>query len=122
MFNGIDERSLYAYGIREFDIVEKENVILSVGRHGSWQKNTMMFLNALSQVNLKNWKVFFIGTVETHDCLFQREIDGFFEKNPSMREQVCFIGPIYNQKNCMNIITKLKYLFIQHYMNRMELC
>ena len=108
MFNGIDERSLYAYGLREFDIVEKENVILSVGRHGSWQKNTMMFLNALSQVDLKNWKVFFIGTVETHDCLFQREIDGFFEKNPSMREQVCFIGPIYNQKKLYEYYNKAK--------------
>lgn len=60
MFNGIDERSLYAYGIREFDIVEKENVILSVGRHGSWQKNTMMFLNALSQVDLKIGKCFLL--------------------------------------------------------------
>ena len=68
---------------------------------------SMMFLNALSQVDLKNWKVFFIGTVETHDCLFQREIDGFFEKNPSMREQFVLLVQSIIKKNCMNIITRL---------------
>lgn len=98
MFNGIDERNLLACGIQERSIDEKENLILSVGRHGSWQKNTTMFLRALSLLDLKNWKVLFIGTIEKNECQFQNEIDGFFKKNPMLIEKVKFIGPIYDQK------------------------
>ena len=108
MLNGIDERNLLAYGIRERSIGEKENMIISVGRHGSWQKNTTMFLEALSLLDLKDWKVLFIGTIEKEECQFHVEIDGFFMKNPTLAEKVKFIGPIYDQKQLYEYYNRAK--------------
>lgn len=108
MFNGIDERALASYQIKELDICEKENIILSVGRHGCHQKNTGMFLKALSLSDLKNWKVLFIGTIEEKECRFQDEIDDFFEKNPSMKGKVEFIGPVYDRKRLYEYYNRAK--------------
>lgn len=108
MLNGIDDRSLRMYRMEEREIAEKENLIISVGKHGFWQKNTSMFLKALSHVDLKDWKVRFIGTIEERECRFQDEIDGFFMKNPSLKEKVEFTGPIYNQKQLYEYYDKAK--------------
>lgn len=108
MHNGIDERFLSTYKIKELDVTEKEKIILSVGRHGSWQKNTGMFLKALSSLNLKDWRVLFIGNIETEDCDFQIEINDFFKKNPYMINKVQFLGPIYDQKELYQYYNKAK--------------
>ena len=108
MFNGIDERALITYQIKELGVSEKENLILSVGRHGSWPKNTTMFLRALSLLDLKGWKVLFIGTIEKGECQFQHEIDGFFKENPMLTENVKFIGPIYDQKQLYEYYNRAK--------------
>ena len=95
MLNGIDEEAFDSYKLTELPIKEKQNWIISVGRHGNWQKNTEMFLKALTLVDLKGWKVFLIGTIEPE---FYQVIEEFYTKNNHLRNSVQFIGPIYDQK------------------------
>lgn len=68
-------------------IIKKENVILNVARIGTVQKNTEFILDVISKVNMKDWKLYFLGEVEEG---FHSEIDLFFLRNPSLRESVFF--------------------------------
>lgn len=105
MMNGIDEEAFAAYGMVELPIQKKENWILSVGRHGNWQKNTGMFLKALASVDLKGWKVFFIGTIEPD---FEKEIEAFYKRHEHLRDSIQFIGPIYDQQLLWDYYNKAK--------------
>ena len=66
-------------------------MIISVGRIGSYQKNNQMLLEALLQVNLRQWKVVFIGPISEG---FRKYISDFFEKNPSLKKSILFTGLI----------------------------
>jgi len=87
--NGVDKNRIEGYIPKAKSFHEKENVLLTVGRIGTRQKNNEMLLDALSLVNLGNWKVLFIGNIEE---TFKPTIDGFFEKNPGKKDQVIFTG------------------------------
>lgn len=106
MLNGFDEELFEEYQMKEIPVPEKENIILSVGRHGSEQKNTECFLRALTHVDLKDWKVVFVGTVEPD--FREKELSDFYHKNPHLKEQVRFIGPIYDQKSLWNRYNRAK--------------
>lgn len=106
MLNGFDEEAFDKSQIKEIPLSQKENIILSVGRHGSKQKNTELFLRALNHVNLKNWKVIFIGSIESD--FFEKELSDFYFSNPHLKEQVQFLGPIYDQKILWNWYNKAK--------------
>ena len=106
MLNGFDEEFFEEYQMKEIPVPEKENIILSVGRHGSGQKNTECFLRALTHVDLKDWKVVFIGTVEPD--FREKELSDFYIKNPHLKEQVRFIGPIYDQKSLWSWYNRAK--------------
>lgn len=95
---GIDEEALLSYNIQELSVNNKEKLIISVGRHGSKQKNTELFLNALKSVDLKDYSVVFIGPIEENECDFQDYIDDFFEMNVDLKSKISFIGAIYNKK------------------------
>ncbi len=70
---------------------EKENLIITVGRIGTKQKNSEVLLKGLERVDLKDWKACFIGPIEPD---FQGKIDTFFLKNPHLKERVLFTGYI----------------------------
>lgn len=106
MLNGFDEEAFEESKIREISISEKENIILSVGRHGSRQKNTELFLRSLELIDLKNWKVIFIGPIESNG--FENELSNFYLKNPHLEEQVLFLGPINDKKILWDWYNKAK--------------
>lgn len=95
MPNGFDEEQLQCLNIKVKEFKEKENLIIYVGRIGTYQKNTEMFLEALSNVDLKNWKVHVIGPINP---TFQNTITSFYMKNPSLKDNVLFIGNISDQR------------------------
>ena len=95
MPNGFDEELLQSYNIKERSFEEKENLIITVGRIGTEQKNTKMLLNALQGLDLKDWKVCIIGPIEPN---FQETIDKFFQQNPNKQNQVEFIGSISDKQ------------------------
>ena len=92
--NGIDDGSEFVKNIPRIPFARKEDLIISVGRIGSYQKNNQMLLEALLRVDLKLWKVVFIGPIAES---FQQYISDFFEKNPAYKESIFFTGSIENR-------------------------
>ena len=105
MPNGFDEELLQSLNIVERNFKDKENLIITVGRLGTYQKNTEMFLRALAQVDLKDWKVCLIGPIEKK---FQSIIDNFFKQYPEKIGKVIFTGPIYDKKDLWEYYNKAK--------------
>jgi glycosyltransferase involved in cell wall biosynthesis len=97
MYNGFDNEQFLRYNIKKNSFAEKENLIITVGRLGTRQKNTDMLLEAAENLDLKDWKIVLIGPIEKEECDFQKDIDAFFEKNPLMRANVIFEGPFYDK-------------------------
>ena len=95
LLNGMDEEAIAHYGIEDLPFTQKENLIISVGRHGTWPKNTQMLLDALARVNLKDWQVCFIGPI---DPVFQSNVSSFYQKHGDLKSSVHFIGPVYEQQ------------------------
>lgn len=93
--NGFDEELLESLNLIERSFDEKENLIITVGRLGTYQKNTEMLLNALTEIELKDWKVFFIGPI---DRSFEKSIECFYAKHPEKLASVVFKGSIYDKK------------------------
>ena len=92
--NGVD--NLYLEGeIKLSSWEEKENIIITVGRIGTFQKNTELFLEALKDVDLGSWKVYILGPVEAS---FQTYIDTYFKINPQLAEKILFMGNITARK------------------------
>ncbi len=92
--NGVDNLYL-AEEIKLRSWEEKENIIITVGRIGTHQKNTELFLEAIKEVELNNWKVYVLGPVEE---LFQTYIDTYFKINPHLTRKIIFTGNITDRK------------------------
>ena len=84
---------------------EKENIIITVGRIGTHQKNTELLLEALKEVELKNWKVYILGPVEES---FQSYADNYFNINPHLAERIIFTGNIADRKELFEWYNKAK--------------
>lgn len=102
--NGLDENLLKLYKSQDL-IDNKENIILTVGRLGEYQKNTEMLLEAIRKIDLKDWKIFLIGTMTKEFSLFK---DSYLNENPCMRDKVIFVGPIYNRDKLFEFFAKSK--------------
>ena len=105
MPNSFDEAYLNLLGIIERPYSEKENLMITVGRLGTHQKNTEMLLKALEDIDLKKWKFILIGPIEAN---FNQAIEVFFQKYPQKREQINFVGKINNKKNLWEWYNKAK--------------
>ena len=103
--NGIDDGSEFVKNIPRIPFAGKEDLIISVGRIGSYQKNNQMLLEALLRVDLKRWKVVFIGPIAES---FQQYISDFFEKNSAYKESVFFTGAIENRTSLYDWYNRAK--------------
>jgi len=74
----------------------KKNVILTVGRIGTEQKNNAELLISFARASaiLEGWTLRLVGTVEKE---FEPVIEQFFKKRPDLRERVIFTGPIMDK-------------------------
>ena len=71
--NGFDPDFIDWYGVRQRTFSEKENLILLVGRHGDYAKNSELMLEVLPLMgDLGNWRVVFVGPMTPE---FQSEKD-----------------------------------------------
>ncbi|WP_085829467.1 glycosyltransferase family 4 protein [Clostridium massiliodielmoense] len=105
--NGVDYKYLYEKGM-QYDFDEKENIILSVTRVGSEEKNTEMLIEAFTSIeNIENlgWKLKIVGPIEEE---FKEYIDNYFENNPTMKDIVEFTGAIQNREELFNEYKKAK--------------
>jgi len=103
--NGFDEELLQSLDFQERRFGEKENLIITVGRIGSPEKNTEMFLRALTKVNLQNWQVCLIGPI---DPRIEEAIQNFYRTNPDKKESVKFTGAIYDKKELWEYYNRAK--------------
>lgn len=88
--NGIDDRMIEQSDISILPYEKKENIMLTVGRLGTPQKNTELMLDAISKVEWCNgWKFILVGPIADS---FMSIIDDFYEKHPDLREKVMFMG------------------------------
>ena len=109
----LDDELFNQLGVKYRSWDEKENIMISVGRIGNHQKNTDMLLEALSYVDLKDWKVYMIGPITDGfeiggSSSYQMKIDDFFNKNPQLRNRLIFKGMIYDQKILFSYFAKAK--------------
>lgn len=88
--------------------VEKEKIVLSVARFGSYPKNTEFLLRCLEQVDWQDWIVYLVGSVE---ALFQKNIEQFYERRPELRKNIIFLGEI-NDAEELNVLYKRASVFI----------
>jgi len=84
---------------------EKENIIITVGRIGTFQKNTELFLEALKEVELNNWKVYILGPVEED---FQNYIKQYFLEHPQLKNRIIFTGNISDRKELFEWYNRAK--------------
>lgn len=105
MPNGFDDAYLTEIGVKVLPYYKKDNAMLTVGRLGSHQKNTEMFLKAIEHLSLTGWDYYFIGTIEPS---FQKYIDTYFEKNPQLKECVHFLGNIQDKRVLWTYYNKSK--------------
>ncbi len=87
------------------DLSEKENLIITVARIGSLQKNNEMMLDALSSIDMRGWRFAFIGPI---DDQFKAKIKSFYTKNPELVGSVIFTGSIDDKKELYSWYNKAK--------------
>ena len=89
--NGFDEDYLIENKIKVSSYEKKENIMITVGRLGSEQKNTELLLNSLENIELKDWKILLIGPYTDEFRVFYEK---FLDENNDKREKVLLIGNI----------------------------
>lgn len=87
--NDIFLRKTFGDKLRTFS--EKENIILTTGRIGEEIKNNEMMLRALTRVDMKTWKMVFVGPVNPRFMIF---FDELCQQFPDLRSRVTFTGAI----------------------------
>lgn len=86
---------------------QKENIILTVGRIGTRQKNNMELMIGFAMISDKipSWKLKLVGNIE---CDFKEQIDIFFNKYPDLKERIIFTGAIIDKNELYKEYEKAK--------------
>lgn len=86
---------------------EKENIILTVGRIGSYVKATEILCDGFRQFAEKDdqWILEIVGPIEDS---FQIYIENYFKKNPWLRKRVRFTGAIIDRNELWHYYRKAK--------------
>ena len=105
----ISYESLEAYEIidkiKVKTLEEKENIILTVGRLGTEPKNTELLLETLKEIDLKNWKVYLVGSI---DKKFINYKENFFRENPQLIDKIIFTGEIKDREELYSYYNRAK--------------
>lgn len=75
--------------------VPKERIFVTVGRLGTYQKNTELLIEALLRVDLKDWKFEFVGTIEPEFALW---LEDKMKANPQSFCNIEFPGFVADRK------------------------
>ncbi|MEQ1105972.1 glycosyltransferase family 4 protein [Acinetobacter ursingii] len=95
----------YLDEVNEINDTKKENIIITVGRLGTSQKDTETFLKALEKIDLRDWRVKLIGPISES---FQPIIKSFFDRNCHLKEKVIFMGSISDRQELKELYLKAK--------------
>ena len=101
--NGFDDEIIDKIKVRTLE--EKENIILTVGRLGTEPKNTELLLKTLKEIDLKNWKVYLVGSI---DKKFINYKENFFRENPQLIDKIIFTGEIKDREELYSYYNRAK--------------
>lgn len=107
--NGFDEELLEQLAINERGYEEKENIMITVGRIGTYEKNNEMLIEALENICLENWKILLIGPYEDR---FKKYFDDFIKKNPDKKKSLLLIGNLEKKEEIYNYYDKAKVFLL----------
>jgi glycosyltransferase involved in cell wall biosynthesis len=93
----------FGAGFKSFN--QKENIILTVGRIGEEIKNNEMMLRALTQINLKDWTMVFVGAINPKFKLFY---DEWIKSYPQLKDKLIFTGEILDREKLYEWYNKAK--------------
>lgn len=105
--NGV---SLLDIDLTELDILPKENIVVTVGRLGTYEKNNSLLLNAIKNLPIelvKNWEFLLIGP-STQE--FSKEVALFKEKNPAIANCINMTGEINNRNTLYSYLRRAKII------------
>jgi glycosyltransferase involved in cell wall biosynthesis len=107
--NGVDNKGINEKNICIKSFSEKENIMITVGRIGTSQKNNDMLLEVLSNLDLKDWKIFFIGPIEEN---FYEVINGFYNLYPDKKDKVVFTGRLEKREEIYQYFNRAKVFLL----------
>lgn len=105
--NGV---SLLDIDLTELDILPKENIVVTVGRLGTYEKNNSLLLKAIKNLPIelvKNWEFLLIGP-STQE--FSKEVALFKEKNPAIANCINMTGEINNRNTLYSYLRRAKII------------
>lgn len=107
--NGFDEDYLIKNNIKVKKFEEKENIMITVGRIGTVEKNNEMLLEAIEKVDLKEWKVYIIGPYTEN---FKKNYDDFVKNNLDKKRKVILVGNVEDKNLLYDYYNRAKvFLF-----------
>ena len=92
------------------NIDRKENIVITVGRLGIYEKNTELLLDSILEIpdNLRSqWKFYFVGP-QTKE--FSQHITKFLEDNPMLASNIVQLGNITDRNELSNVLKKSKII------------
>lgn len=107
--NGFDEDYLTENNIKVKKFEEKENIMITVGRIGTEQKNNEMLLKAINKIELKGWKIYIIGSYTEE---FKEYYDGFIKSNPDKKDKVILAGNIEDKNLLYDYYNRAKVFLL----------
>jgi len=105
IYNGVDRERIetLAQGLLPFE--KKENIVIVVGPPGDVNKNHTFLLQALKNIDLGAWKIYFVGKIIND---FDIYINKFFLENPQLKESIIFTGHISDPLELYKLYNKSK--------------
>ena len=101
--NGYDNEIIDKIKVKTLE--EKENIILTVGRLGTEAKNTELLLETLKEIDLQDWKVYLVGSI---DKRFINYKENFFKENPHLVDKIIFTGEIKDREELYKYYNRAK--------------
>jgi len=93
--------------LEKIKINNKENIILTVSRIGTFQKNNELMLDAFSKIyqDIPTWKLKLVGPIDNQ---FNEKINSVFEKNPGIKNQIEFVGEVKDRSKLNRFYNEAK--------------
>jgi glycosyltransferase involved in cell wall biosynthesis len=107
--NGFDSSEITENQIRVKSFREKANLFCVVGRLSAPEKNTRMVLEAVKNIDLRDWKLYLVGPIDKNSD-FERYLVGYL-KNIN-RKNIIQIGNISDRRKLLELYNNTKCLIL----------
>lgn len=104
--NGFWKEVIEKAGVQKKTFLEKENLIILIGRHGSRQKNSEFIFDVLEKIeSIGNWRICFIGTTTTE---FDEKKAAFLLRFPYYNTHIDCVGAVTNKHDLLEFYNRAK--------------